>query len=293
MTPQNALRLSVTAALVTIALKWSAWWATGSVAFLSEALDSVVNLAGASFALAMVAYARRPADSAHPYGYGKAEYFSSALEGALIMTAAAGIFVVVGERIVQPQPLESLGLGAGLSITAAVMNFVVARVVRRAGRMHRSLATEADGQHLMADVWMTAGVVIGVGAAGLTGWLWLDPAVAMLVAVNLVREGWQLVSFSLRGLMDAAWPHEDIQRAKQALRLLEPEGSTFANLRTRRSGARRFAFVELHVHPGWSVERADALAATAERAASKHGVVLVVRVKPSNASVPRIPGSTQ
>jgi cation diffusion facilitator family transporter len=293
MTPQNALRLSVAAALATIALKWGAWWATGSVAFLSEALDSIVNLAGASFALAMVSYARRPADSAHPYGYGKAEYFSSALEGALIMTAAAGIFVVVAERIEQPQPLESLGLGTGLAVAAATMNFVVARVLTRAGKVHRSLATEADGQHLMADVWMTVGVVAGVGAAGLTGWPWLDPAVALLVAVNLVREGWRLVSFSLRSLMDAAWPHEDIQRAKQALRSLEPEGGTFANLRTRRSGARRFAFVELYVHPEWSVERADALAATAERAASEHGVVLVVRVKPSDAGVPRTQSARQ
>jgi cation diffusion facilitator family transporter len=281
MTPQRALWLSVGAALATIALKWGAWWATGSVGFLSDALDSVVNLVGACFALAMVSYARRPASSAFPYGYGKAEYFSSAFEAVLILVAAAGIFWVVAERFRAPQPLDSVGLGAGLSVAAAAMNFAVAQILVRSGRKHRSLATEADGQHLMADVWMTAGVVAGVGAAGLTGWLWLDPAVAVLVAVNLLREGWRLLSFSVGGLMDAAWPHEDLQRAKEALRRLEPEGGTFHNLRTRRAGTRRFAFVELHVPGDWSVERADAVACAAEQAASERDVTLMVRVTPT------------
>ena len=281
MTPQRALWLSVGAAIATIALKWGAWWATGSVGFLSDALDSIVNLVGACFALAMVSYARRPATSAFPYGYGKAEYFSSAFEAVLILAAAAGILWIVAERFRAPQPLDSLGLGTGLSVAAAAMNLVVARILVRSGRKHRSLATEADGQHLMADVWMTAGVVAGVGAAGLTGWLWLDPAVAVLVAVNLLREGWRLLSFSLGGLMDAAWPEEDLQRAKEALRRLEQEGGTFHNLRTRRAGARRFAFVELHVPGDWSVERADAVARAAEQAASERDVTLLVRVTPT------------
>lgn len=281
MTPQYALRLSIGAAVATIALKWAAWWATGSVGFLSDALDSVVNLAGAGFALAMVSYARRPASDAFPYGYGKAEYFSSALEAVLILAAAAGILMVVAERFRTLQPLESLGLGTALSVAAAAMNFAVARVLVRAGRKHRSLAAEADGQHLMADVWTTAGVVAGVGAAGLTGWLWLDPAVAVLVAVNLLREGARLLWFSVGGMMDAAWPDADRQRAKEALRRLEPEGGTFRNLRTRRAGARRFAFVELHVPGDWSVERADAIARAAEQAASARDVTLMVRVTPS------------
>ena len=281
MTPQRALWLSVGAALATIALKWGAWWATGSVGFLSDALDSVVNLVGASFALAMVSYARRPASSAFPHGYGKAEYFSSAFEAVLILVTAAGILWIVAERFRAPQPVASLGLGTGLSLVAAAMNFVVARILVRSGRKHRSLATEADGQHLMTDVWMTAGVVAGVGAAGLTGWLWLDPVVAVLIAVNLLREGWRLLSFSVGGLMDAAWPDEDLQRAKEALRCLEPEGGTFDNLRTRRAGARRFAFVELHVPGDWSVERADAVAHAAEQAASERDVTLMVRVTPT------------
>jgi cation diffusion facilitator family transporter len=226
----------------------------------------------------MVSYARRPASSAFPYGYGKAEYFSSAFEAVLILLAAAGIFIIAAQRFRAPQPLDALGLGSGLSLAAAAMNFAVARVLVRSGREHRSLATEADGQHLMADVWMTAGVVAGVGAAGLTGWLWLDPAVALLVAVNLLREGWRLLSFSAGGLMDAAWPDEDLERAKEALRRLEPEGGRFRSLRTRRAGARRFAFVELHVPGDWSVERADAVARAAEQAASERGVTLMVRV---------------
>jgi cation diffusion facilitator family transporter len=283
VTPQRALWLSVAAAAATIALKWGAWWATGSVAFLSDALDSLVNLAAAGFALWAVSYARRPADAAHPYGYGKAEYFSSALEGALIVSAAAGIVTVAAERFFAPQPLHSPGIGSALSAGAAAMNFAVARILIRTGKAQRSLATEADGHHLMADVWMTAGVIAGVGAAWLTGWLWLDPAVALLIAVNLLREGWRLVGFSFRGLMDAAWPADDIRRAQAALTRLASEGSAFHNLRTRRSGARRFALVELHVPADWNVARADALARSAESAAAEHGVALMVRVVPAGA----------
>ena len=269
--------------MTTIALKWGAWWATDSVAFLSDALDAIVNLAAAAFALWAVGYARRPADAAHPYGYGKAEYFSSALEGVLIVAAAAGIFVVATERLLAPQPLRSLGLGAALAAVATGVNWVVARILVHTGKAQRSLATEADGQHLMADVWMTAGVIAGAGAAWLTGWFWLDAAAALLVALKLVLEGWRLVSLSLRGLMDAAWPAEDIRGAQEALARLASEGSTFENLRTPRAGARRLAFVELHVPAGWSVARADALSRGAERAALEHGVALAVRIVPSKA----------
>ena len=278
MTPQRALRLSIGAALATIALKWAAWWATGSVGYLSDALDSVVNLVGACFALAMVSYARRPANSAFPYGHGKAEYFSSAFEGVLILATSAGIIWAVATRLRAPQPLESLGLGSALAIAAAAMNFVVARFLLQSGRKHRSVATEADGRHLMADVWMTVGIVVGVAAGGVTGWLWLDPGVAVLVAVNLLRDGLRLLLFSLGGLMDAAWPDEDLERAKEALRRLAPEGGTFRNLRTRRAGAQRFAFVELHLPGDWSVHRADAVVRAVEQAAAERGVTLMVRV---------------
>lgn len=280
-TPYQALWLSLAAALCTIGLKAGAWWMTGSVGFLSDALESLVNLLGASFALAMVAYARTPADRGHPSGHGKAEYFSSAFEGVLIAVAAIGILATAMQRLRDPQPLESLGLGATLSVLATIINLVAARTLLRTGRAHRSLATEADGRHLMTDVWTTAGVVVGVGLAGLSGWLWLDPVVAIFVALNILREGWRLIRQSINGLMDSALPDEEIQEIQMTLERITSEGGTFANLRTRLAGATRFAFVELHVPADWSVERADALATRAERALTQVGVALVVRVKPS------------
>ncbi len=279
ITPHQALWLSVGAALATIALKWGAWQMTGSVAFLSDALESLINLAGASFALLMVHYARQPPDAGHPFGHGKAEYFSSAFEGALIAAAAGGIFLAAGERLLHPQPLQSLGLGTALSVAASLINLVVARILLSVGRQHRSLAAEADGRHLMTDVWTTGGVIVGVGLAGATGWNWLDPAAAVFVAVNILREGWRLVTRSVSGLMDGAWPDEDIQRMRQTLASLEQAGVAFVNLRTRSAGAVRFAFVELHVPHDWSVERADGLALAAERAVSAAGIELTVRIK--------------
>jgi cation diffusion facilitator family transporter len=282
MTPYQALWLSIGAALTTIALKWSAAWVTGSVGFLSDALESAVNLLGASFALAMVMYARKPADPGHPFGHGKAEYFASGFEGALIALAAAGILYAAGQRIAYPEPLHTLGVGTVLSIAAGLVNLVVARVLLRVGRAHRSLATEADGRHLMTDVWTTAGVVVGVGLAGWTGYHWLDPVVAILVAFNILLEGWRLVWRSVHGLMDAALGDEDIRGLEAALARLESGETAFANLRTRRAGTDRFAFVELHVPAGWSVERADQLARGAERAASEQGIALAVRLVPAD-----------
>ncbi|HZP94067.1 MAG TPA: cation diffusion facilitator family transporter [Burkholderiales bacterium] len=283
ITPAQALALSLTAALAIVALKWGAWWTTGSVGFLSDALHSLVNVAGAGFAWLMVLFARRPPSAAYPFGYGKAEYFSAAFEGGLIAAAAAGILFAVGERIAHPHVLAPLGTGTGLSVLAACLNLAVARVLIRVGRAHHSLATEGDGRHLMADVWITAGVILGVGAAGLTGWLWLDIAAALLVAVNLIRVGWLLVSRSLAGLLDAAWPGEDIERMQVRLRALESQGASFGPLRTRRSGAWRFATVELRVSPGCTVERADAIAKSAEREASEEGAALLVRIVPADA----------
>ena len=281
MTPQQALWLSLGAAIATIALKWTASWVTGSVGFLSDALESLVNLVGASFALLMLTYARRPADRGHPFGHGKAEYFASAFEGVMIVVAAAGILIAAAQRIMVPQPLQLLGLGTALSVAAALVNFLVARILLRVGKAHDSLAAEADGRHLMTDVWTTAGVIVGVGLAGWTGWDWLDPVVAILVAFNILREGWWLVWRSFHGLMDAALADEDIRAINQMLKSLESRGVTFSNLRTRRGGADRFAFVELRVPPEWTVQRADEVAGTAERAASRRGIALVVRLRPA------------
>ena len=286
MTPNRALWLSVVASLATMALKWVAWWVTGSVAFLSDALESLVNFAGASFALAMVWYARRPADRGHPYGHGKAEYFSAAFEGTLIVAAAAGIIIAAVERLQEPRPLQSLGLGTAFSAGASLINLVVAQVLLRVGRHHRSMATEADGQHLMTDVWTTAGVIVGVALADATGWYWLDPLLAIAVALNILREGWRLMWRSVMGLMDAALPEADIQAIESALQRLEARGGTFENLRTRVAGANRHGSVELRVPAHWSVARAHELAEAAERAAAEQGVTLVVRLVPASAERP-------
>ncbi len=265
-TPHQALLLSVAAAFTTIAMKTGAWWLTGSVGYLSDALESLVNLAGASFALAMVALARSPADPEHPYGHGKAEYFSAAFEGGLIFLASLAILYAAVERLMNPQPLGALGLGTALSVGASVVNFLVARVLFEVGRAHRSMALEADARHLMTDVWTTAGVVLGVGLASATGWVWLDPLVAIAVALNILREGWELMRRSVDGLMDRAQSDEDIARIEAVLQRFATEGCTYANLKTRVAGSFHFADVDLRVPGYWSVTRAHDLADAIEQA---------------------------
>jgi cation diffusion facilitator family transporter len=279
-TPQQALAISVGAAAAVVSLKWGAWWLTGSVAFLSDAVHSLVNLAAASFALLMVVFARRAPTASHPYGYGKAEYFSAAFEGALITVAAVGIFVAVTERILSPQALEPVATASGLSALAALINLTVARLLVRAGRAHHSLATEADGRHLLSDVWITVGVLVGVALTALSGWARLDPIVAALVALNLLRTGLLLLARSVSGLLDAAWPNDDIEALQRVLRRLEDEGAAFRNLRTRVSGAQRFASVELTVPPTCAVARANDIARAAEQGASRLGATLLVRIVP-------------
>ena len=280
MSPHQALWLSIAAAIGTIALKWGASWVTGSVGFLSDALESVVNLLGASFALLMFTYARRPADTGHPFGHGKAEYFASAFEGAMIAVAAIAILVTAAQRLMAPDPLQLLGLGTALSVAAALINLVVARILLRVGKAHHSLAAEADDRHLMTDVWTTAGVIVGVALAGWSGWHWLDPVVAILVAFNILREGARLVWRSFHGLMDAALADEDIHAIRETLTAFESPDVAFANLRTRRAGADRFAFVELRVPAEWTVQQGDDLAGAAERAAASQGIALAVRIMP-------------
>ena len=252
--------LSICAALATIALKGLAWWLTGSVGLLSDALESFVNLAGAMMALAMLTVAEQPADDQHAYGHGKAEYFSSGFEGFLILLAAAAIGVSAVERLLDPQPLSDVGIGLAVSVVASAVNFFTARILLAAGKEHRSLTLEADAHHLMTDVWTSAGVIIGVGAVVLTGWLWLDPLIALLVAVNIVWTGWKLVHRSTSGLMDGALPPEDHARVVAILSRYRDEGIDHHALRTRESGARRF--VEFHVLvPGaWSVRKGHDLA---------------------------------
>lgn len=281
LTPQKALLLSVAAALITIAMKTGAWWLTGSVGYLSDALESLVNLAGASFALWMVSYAHTPPDPEHPYGHGKAEYFSAAFEGGLIFIASLAILGTAGERLVNPQPLGQLGFGTALSVGASLVNFLVARVLLQVGRAHRSLALEADARHLMTDVWTTAGVVVGVALAGITGWNWLDPLVAAAVALNILREGWLLMHRSVDGLMDRAQSDEEIAAIEAVLNAFATDGCAWDNLTTRMAGALRFAHVDVRVPGEWTVTHAHALADAIERAVEERtGTRLATHIEP-------------
>ena len=286
ITPQQALLLSVAAAVATIAMKAGAWWLTGSVGFLSDALESLVNLAGATFALLMVNLARTPADEQHPWGHGKAEYFSAAFEGGLIFLAALAILVAAGERLLNPQPLGELGIGTTLSVAASVVNFAVARVLFEVGRRHHSMALEADARHLMTDVWTTAGVVAGVALAAAVGWHWLDPLIAIAVALNILREGWELMRRSVDGLMDRALGDGDIAKIESVFAGFAGRGCGFANLRTRSAGPLRFAHVDLLVPGHWSVTRAHELADEIELAVHRVGTTLSTHVEPIAAPSP-------
>lgn len=251
--------LSIAAALATIALKTGAYLLTGSVGLLSDALESLVNLAGALMALAMLTVAARPPDAEHAYGHSKAEYFSSGVEGSLILIAAVSIAVAAVERWVHPQPLANLGVGLGVSVGASVINLGVALVLLRAGRRYQSITLEANSRHLLTDVWTSAGVLAGVGAVALTGWQRLDPVVALLVAANIVHSGAGIVRKSLLGLMDTALPDEELRALRGVLESHTRGEVKFHALRTRQSGSRRFMSVHVLVPGGWTVHRGHAL----------------------------------
>ncbi|MCX8146372.1 MAG: cation diffusion facilitator family transporter [Azovibrio sp.] len=247
--------LSIAAALATIGLKAWAWWLTGSVGLLSDALESLVNLAGALMALWMLHVAAQPADDCHAYGHGKAEYFSSGFEGLLILAAALGIAWTAIERLLAPQPLEAVGIGLAVSVAAAIVNFLTARVLLAAGRAHQSITLEADAHHLLTDVWTSAGVIVGVAAVSLTGWLWLDPILALLVAANIVWTGVALLRRSAAGLMDAALPPEQQQAVETVLAGYARQGLAFHALRSRQAGARVFISVHVLVPGSWTVQQ--------------------------------------
>jgi cation diffusion facilitator family transporter len=247
--------LSIATAVVTILLKGVAWWITGSVGLLSDALESFVNLAGALMALAMLSLAAIPPDENHAYGHGKAEYFSSAFEGFLIAVAAVLIAWQAIARLIAPQPLEAVGVGLAVSVVASAVNLLTARTLMGVGRRYRSITLEADAQHLMTDVITSIGVIIGVGLVWLTGWLWLDPVIALAVAVNILWTGWQLMRRSTAGLMDVALPEDERSAIDAVLDRYRAQGLEFHALRTRQAGTR--AFVTLHVLvPGdWTVQK--------------------------------------
>jgi cation diffusion facilitator family transporter len=251
--------LSISAAIVTIALKAIAYFLTGSVSLLSDALESIVNLVGALMALAMLTIAAQPADEEHDFGHSKAEYFSSGVEGTLILLAAASIIATAVPRLIAPKPLEQVGIGLGVSVAASLINLYVSRVLLRAGKQHHSITLEADARHLMTDVWTSAGVLVGVGAVTLTGWVILDPIVACLVAANIVWSGVSIVRKSVLGLMDTALPIEDRNKLQKALEPYTQRGVQYHALRTRESGARKFISLHVLVPGKWTVLRGHRL----------------------------------
>ena len=252
--------LSIAAALATITLKTGAYLLTDSVGLLSDAIESLVNLAGAIMALIMLTIAARPADEIHVYGHSKAEYFASVTEGLLILGAAIGIISAAVNRLLHPRGLEQLGLGLVVSIAASAVNFIVARILLREGRNRRSISLEADAHHLMTDVWTSIGVISGVAIAGFIGWRVLDPLVAIAVALNIIWTGIQLVNRSVAGLMDAALPNYEQKLIQDVIEKYSVKGVTFHALRTRQAAARRFVSVHMLVPGAWTVHDAHHIA---------------------------------
>lgn len=248
--------LSIGAALATITLKTVAYLLTGSVGLLSDAVESLVNLVGAVVALIMLTIAARPADESHAYGHAKAEYFSSAIEGGLILVAAISIAAAAIERLLNPQPLAAVGVGLLVAMVASAINFAVSRVLMRAGKQHDSITLEADAKHLMTDVWTSVGVIAGVAAVALTGWERLDPIIALVVAVNIVWTAIGLLRRSVQGLMDSALAEEKRASIVMILDKYKAQGVDYHALRTRQAAARNFVSFHLMVPGAWTVQRA-------------------------------------
>lgn len=264
------LKLSVATAVVTIALKTAAWWATGSVSLAADALESLVNLAGAVFALAMVTLAAQPPDAEHPYGHHKAEYFSSGFEGILIIAAALGICWGAVDRWRHPQPLEAIGIGVALAVVSSALNGLMAWAMLRKAREVRSVALAGDARHLITDVWTSAGVVAGLLGVMATGWHWLDPLLAIIVALNILREGVHLMHESTRGLMDEALDAESLAQVQAVLEgFRQPPAIRFDHIVSRVAGQRRFIDLHMHMPSSWTLGRAAALRGDVEMALMK------------------------
>jgi cation diffusion facilitator family transporter len=285
--PTNLTRfawLSIAAALLTIALKVAAYFFTGSVGLLSDALESIVNLVAAVMALAMLTIAARPPDELHAFGHSKAEYFSSGIEGALILFAAASIVWTAIPRLISPQPLEQVGLGVGISTLASAVNFGVAQILMRAGREHHSITLEADAHHLMTDVWTSVGVVVGIVAVALTGWTRLDPIIALVVAANIIWTGINLLRRSTLGLLDTALSGDELAVVKQVLQRFQQQGIQYHALRTRQAGSQKFLSVHILVPGDWTVQHGHQLlqAIEAELGAAIAGLHVFTHLEPLN-----------
>ena len=247
-------RLSLAASVITLALKFGAYWLTNSVGLLSDAIESLVNLAAAAVMLVMLVIAARPPDNEHAFGHDKAEFFSSGVEGALIVVAAIGIAVTAIERWITPQPVDVTVPGTVAAVAASVLNLAVARLLMRVGTREGSISLQADAQHLLTDVWTSVGVLVGLVAVALTGWTWLDGLIALAIAINIVRQGVQLVRRSALGLLDSALSSADQLAITSILDSYAAQNVTYHALRTRQSGARKFVTVHILVPGSWSVQ---------------------------------------
>lgn len=276
------LVLSILAAVATLALKWLAYFLTGSVGLLSEAAESGVNLLASLTALASLWYSAQPVDTTHTYGHEKIEYFSSGLEGVLIIVAAVGIAWYAVHRLLLPEGLEALNVGTILTLAAAGINYAVARLLLRVGRAHSSIILEADGRHLMTDVLTTLAVVIGLCLVILTHKVWIDALMGLVVSANIVRTGLDLLRRSFHGLMDHALPAEEQARVRSAIEASIGPGMDYHALRTRRAGSRRFVDFHLLVPGMYSVRRAHELTKRVEEAirAALPSVEITVHVEP-------------
>ena len=262
---RSYILLSLAAAVITIALKMGAWLLTGSVGLLSDAAESVINLVAAGAAFLLLTVAARPPDEEHAYGHTKAEYFSSGVESTLILVAAAGIAWAAFGRLFAPQPLENVGVGLIVSTIASAVNGGVALVLLRAGKRLHSITLTADGKHLLTDVWTSAGVIVGVILVSLTGWLVLDPIIALLVAANIVWTGVRLLNDSAHGLLDTAIPADDMRKVSAVLAIYNERGIDFHAIRTREAGQRRFISLHVLVPGTWTVHDGHELCEQVER----------------------------
>ena len=257
--------LSIVTAFLIIVLKIAAYLLTGSIGFLSDALESSANIIAAIITLIALTVAARPPDREHAYGHSKAEYLSSGAEGTLIILAAVFIIVTAVQRLLNPEPLEQIGIGVLVSAVAAVANFAVARVLMRAGREHRSAALSADAHHLLTDVWTSVGVIVGVTLVALTGWLWLDPVIGLIVAAQIIYTGFKLVRGAVNGLLDVAIPADEIRQVVAILEPYQAQGVSYHALRTRQAGAQRFVSFHIQVPGSWSVQQGHELLEVMER----------------------------
>jgi cation diffusion facilitator family transporter len=257
--------LSVGTAIATMAIKATAYILTLSVGLLSDALESLVNLSAALLAVRILTIVAKPPDQNHAYGHTKAEYFSSLFEGFLILIAAGGITFTAIRRLIEPQPIERIGLGLAISLSASILNLLVARLLIRIGHQRNSIALEADGQHLMTDVWTSIGVLVGVGAVGLTGWQFLDPIIGLIVAASIGLTGIRLMARSIQGLMDPALPDVQLKKINAILEKYEAEGITTHAIRTRQAGARSFVSMHIQAPGSWTLKQGHDLLEAIER----------------------------